>query len=110
MQVINDLRNVGADICFLQEAHLSHSDLQHFHYYQFDHIFTVSCNCLKTGVLILINKKIPLAHYSSIIDPDGRCMIINTTINSTILHLLMLTFYTAPTLMTHHSFTLSLLY
>lgn len=81
IKVINHLVKLRADICFLQETHLTDTELQHLHFKQFDKIFSSTFNSKQRGVSILINKKINFTLNSSTADPDGRFIIINISIN-----------------------------
>ena len=81
IKIINHLMKLKADICFLQETHLTDTELQHLHFKQFDKIFSSTFNSKQRGVSILINKNIPFKLNSSTTDPEGRFVIINISIN-----------------------------
>uniref|UniRef100_A0A671XQU5 Uncharacterized protein n=1 Tax=Sparus aurata TaxID=8175 RepID=A0A671XQU5_SPAAU len=42
---------------------------------QFNQVFSATYNSRQRGVCILVNKRIPLIHHSTITDPDGRYII-----------------------------------
>lgn len=83
LRVINHLIKLGADVCFLQETHLTETELQHLNFKQFDKIYSSTYNSKQRGVSILINKDIHFSLNHSIMDPDGRFIIINATLNHT---------------------------
>ena len=81
-KILNHLNKQQADICLLQETHLSeteHNKLKMQHYNQ---IYSASYNSKKRGVSIIINKEVPLIHKNTIADPEGRYIIINGLINN----------------------------
>lgn len=80
IKVINHLIKLKADICLIQETHLTSSDLEYLKFKQFNTIFSSTLNSKQRGVSILVNKNILFTHYSSIIDPDGRYVIVNASI------------------------------
>lgn len=74
-------RREKADIAFLQETHLTgrHTQLQGR---WFSQTFFASATCKKRGVAILIRRNIPFVHSKTIIDPEGRFLIVMGTIRS----------------------------
>ena len=81
IQIINHLIKLKADICFLQETHLTNKKLQNLYCKQFNKIFSSTFNSKQRGVSILINKNISFTLNSCIIDPEERFIIINISIN-----------------------------
>lgn len=81
-KIIDHLIKLKADICFIQETHLTNSEQQpnikHYH-----KIFSSTFNSKQRGVSILVSKTIPFALHKTAIDPDGRFIIINAAINHT---------------------------
>lgn len=83
IKVFNHLDNLKADICLLQETHLSESDYTRFKPTQFSHLFSAHYNTKQRGVCILIRKNISFTHNTTITDPEGRFIIISISIDST---------------------------
>ena len=81
IKVINHLTKLKADVCFLQETHLTQDELPLLKFKQFDNIFSSTFNSRQRGVSILINKNIPFTLSSSVCDPNGRYIIISVTIS-----------------------------
>ena len=82
MKVFTHLNDLQADICLLQETHLSDSDQNKLKSSQFTHSFSSHYNSKQRGVCILINKRISFIHNATITDPEGRFIIINISINN----------------------------
>lgn len=82
VRVLNHLVNLKADICLLQETHLSDSDYTRIKSTQFSHLYSSHYNSKQRGVCILINKRISFTHNTTITDPEGRFIIINISINN----------------------------
>lgn len=83
IEVVNRLHNLQADICLLQESHLSDSDYTRTKSAQFTHLFLAHCNTTQRGVWILVNMKISFIHNTTITDQEGHFIIINISINNT---------------------------
>ncbi len=79
-KIINHLIKLKVDICFLQETHLTNSEQQYLKTKEYDKIFSSTYNSKHRGVSILVGKNIPLIHNSSVIDPEGRFIIINVSL------------------------------
>lgn len=82
LKVINHLLKIQADICLLQETHLTdirNTILKSTH---FPHILTSNYNSRQRGVAIMINNKIKFNHNNTILDPEGRYIVINISIDS----------------------------
>lgn len=79
--VLSHLRELDADVCLLQETHLSDASLEGIHLLEEFNIFPAHYNTRKRGVMILIKKNIPFVHNTTIKDPEGRFVIINIFIN-----------------------------
>jgi len=82
MKIINHLHKLQADICLLQETHLTDSDQNKLKSPQFTHVFSSTYNSKQRGVSILINNKVSFFHNSTITDTEGRFIIINISVNS----------------------------
>lgn len=81
-KVLNYLKNTQADICLIQETHLSQYTQNSLKTTHFNHCFSSHYNSKQRGVCILINKKIQFNHHTTISDPEGRFIIINISINN----------------------------
>lgn len=101
MKIINHLDKLQADICLLQETHLTVSDQNKLKSPQFTHVFSSIYISKQRGVSILINNKISFVHNSTITDTEGCFIIINISVNKTPSQL---TISTAQTLISHHFF------
>lgn len=77
-KILNHLIKLNADICFLQETHLSNSELYNLKSQQFNQVFSATYNTRKRGVSILV--RIPLIHHSTTADSEGRYIIITASI------------------------------
>lgn len=84
IKIMNHLTKLRADICFLQETHVTEKELSNIKLIQFEQIFSSTYNSRQRGVSILINKNIPFVHNSTVTDPDGRFIIINISINQNV--------------------------
>jgi exonuclease III len=82
IKVLNHLNKLQADICLLQETHLSESDHNKIKSSKYSHLFSAHYNTKQRGVCILISKKISFVHNTTVIDPEGRFIIINISINN----------------------------
>lgn len=81
MKVLNHLTKLQADVCLLQETHLSdHKSSTVLNSPQFPHIFLANYNTRQRGVAILLSNKINFTHNSTISDPQGRFIAINISI------------------------------
>ncbi len=69
LKVINHLLKTQADICLLQETHLTNTRSTVLKSTHFPHIFTANYNSRQRGVAIMINNKIQFNHNTSISDP-----------------------------------------
>ena len=66
-KIMNYITKLNADICLLQETHLSKSEEKNMIGPQ-------------RGVTILIHRRVPFILNSTVLDPEGRYIIIQTTI------------------------------
>lgn len=83
--MLDHLNKLQADICLLQETHLSKSDCNRIKTAQYNQIFTANYNSKQQGLCILIQKKkIPFVLNTTIVDPEGRYIIINISIDNPI--------------------------
>ena len=76
-KILNHLNKLQADICLLQETHLSETEHKKLKTQHYNQIYSK-----KRGVSIIINKKVPLIHKNTIADPEGCYIIINGLINN----------------------------
>lgn len=81
-KVLNYLKNIQADICLIQETHLSQFTQNNLKTTHFNHCFSSYYNSKQRGVCILINKNIQFNHHTTVSDPEGRFIIINISINN----------------------------
>lgn len=75
-RVLSHLQHLGVGIAFLQETHLRNRDQSKIHKDWVGQIFHSQFNCKGRGVAILIHKKIPLIVSDTILDPNGRYVIV----------------------------------
>lgn len=81
-KILSHLKKLNADICLLQEAHLTDSEHKKLQTSQFAQIVFSSYSSKKRGVAILIRKNKPIIIKNTITDIEGRYIIINVTINN----------------------------
>lgn len=79
-KILNHLNKLNADICLLQETHLTDSELQYLKTKQYDQVFSSTYNSRQRGVSILVHKRLGLNQHTVITDPEGRYVIVNATI------------------------------
>jgi len=70
VKVFNHLNKLQADICLLQETHLSESDYNKIKSSNYSHLFSAHYNTKQRGVCILISKKISFVH-NTVTDTPG---------------------------------------
>ena len=81
-RILNHLTHLNADICLLQETHLTPLTYNTLRSQQYTQIFSAHYNSKQRGVAILIHKKIKFTHNTTISDPEGRFIIINISVNN----------------------------
>ena len=74
--VLSHLQYLGVGIAFLQETHLQNRDHSKIHKEWVGQMFHSQFNCKGRGVAILIHKKIPFAVSNTILDPNGRYVMV----------------------------------
>ncbi|KAF7650781.1 hypothetical protein LDENG_00120640 [Lucifuga dentata] len=79
-KIMNYITKLNADICLLQETHLSQPEEKLMINPQFSQAFSACYNSRQRGVTILIHRKVPFTLNSTVIDPEGRYIIIQATI------------------------------
>lgn len=77
------LHRIQADICLLQETHLTESRSTVLKSTSFPHIFTANYNSRQRRVATIISNRVAFNHHTSISDPEGRYVIIHISINNT---------------------------
>lgn len=82
-KVINYLSKLKADICFLQETHITQHESQQLQLGQYNKIYSATYNSKQRGVSILVNNNLLFTQQSITNDPDGRFLIMNVSINNT---------------------------
>ncbi|KAF7640923.1 hypothetical protein LDENG_00005200 [Lucifuga dentata] len=78
--IMNYITKLNVDICLLQETHLSQSEEKLMISPQFSQAFSACYNSRQRGVTILIHRRVPFILNSTVIDPEGRYIIIQATI------------------------------
>lgn len=79
-QVLGQLKQMKANIIFLQETHLLKDDVSRVTKRWPGQVFNASFTSRARGVMILIHKSIPFQLKQQYIDPLGRYIILNGTI------------------------------
>lgn len=87
-QVINRIRQLKSKIIFIQETHLTASDIRPIQNRWPGRVIHAPYNNYARGVLILIHKSIPFQPIKTIQDPAGRFVIMQGTILSLTLNLI----------------------
>lgn len=75
-RVLSHLEHLGVGIAFLQETHLSNREQSKIHKDWVGQMFHSQFNCRGRGVAILIHKKIPFIVSNTILDPNGRYVMV----------------------------------
>ena len=75
-RVLSHLQHLGVGIAFLQETHLPNQDQSKIHKEWVGQMFHSQFNCKGRGVAILIHKKIPFIVSNTILDPNGRYVMV----------------------------------
>lgn len=82
-QVLNRIKQMKANIIFLQETHLVENDINKVRSRWPGQVHSAFFSSHARGVIILIHKSIPFQLKNKYIDPSGRYIILNGTIVST---------------------------
>ena len=61
IKIINHFTQLKADICFIQETHLTNSELQYRRFKQFDKILSSTLDSKQRDISIVVNTNIPSA-------------------------------------------------
>ena len=80
-KIFHYFRSLNCDILFLQETHCSREDEKLWHSQWGEHAFFASFTSNSRGVAILIRNSINLKVKSIFRDPNGRFLILNSTLN-----------------------------
>lgn len=75
-RVLSHLQHLGVGIAFLQETHLRNCDQSKIHKEWVGQMFHSQFNCKGRGVAILIHRKIPFIVSDTILDPNGRYVMV----------------------------------
>lgn len=75
-KVLTHLKNMGADIAFIQETHLKMSDNTRLKCSWVGQLFHSRFTAKGRGVAILVNKRVPFTPSSTLADSNGRYVIV----------------------------------
>ena len=81
-RIMSHLQFLKADIAFLEETHLTPSDVPRLKRGWVGHLFHSNYSCKARGAAILIRKGIAFELLNSIVDPHGRYIIVSCTIEN----------------------------
>ena len=98
-QVMTRLKYLGSKIVFLQETHLTSSEVIRLRRRWQGQVFVANYSSHARGVAILIHKSIPLQINISTLDPGGRFIILQCSLCGQPLNLMC----TAPIGTSHNS-------
>lgn len=75
-KILAHLRDLKADIMFLQETHLRTVDILHIKRSWMGHLFHSKFSQRARGAAIIIHKRVMFEHTETIIDPNGRFVMV----------------------------------
>lgn len=87
-KVLAHLKSLQVDIIFLQETHLKNDSHARLRCRWIQHIYHSNFSVKARGTAILIRRGVPFKHLSTIVDRDGRYVIVVGEIHSTPITLL----------------------
>lgn len=90
-KVFSYLKSITADILFLQETHIKHSEQRRLRCSWVSQVFQSSFSSRARGVAILVRKSVPFKHITTISDPNGRYIIVSGLLSS--IHVTLLNVY-----------------
>uniref|UniRef100_A0A8C5HQA3 Reverse transcriptase domain-containing protein n=1 Tax=Gouania willdenowi TaxID=441366 RepID=A0A8C5HQA3_GOUWI len=80
IKIFDYVSRLNADIVFFQETHLLKSEEKSLTDSNFNKIYNSCFNSRQRGVSVLLNKRLPVNIINSVIDPEGRYIIIKVVI------------------------------
>jgi len=80
LKISNKLKDLQADIVLSQEIHLSKTAADVLTTAQFSHVYLACYNSRQRGVAILISIRVNFTIHNTVIDPEGRFIIVNLSI------------------------------
>lgn len=91
VKIFSHRHDLQADILFLQETHIKHTEALKLKCSWIGQIFQSAFSAKARGVAILIRKNIPFQHISTKTDPNGCFIIVTGTILT--VHVTLLNLY-----------------
>ena len=82
LKISNKLKDFQADIVLLLEINLSKTAADVLTIAQFPHVYSACYNSRQRGVAILIIRRVNFTVHNTVIDPEGRFLIVNLSIPS----------------------------
>uniref|UniRef100_A0A669DGZ9 Reverse transcriptase domain-containing protein n=1 Tax=Oreochromis niloticus TaxID=8128 RepID=A0A669DGZ9_ORENI len=80
LKILNQLKKLQADVVLLQETHMPVTGLNKLKTPEFPNVFSACYNSRQRGVAILIHKNINFTVLDTVIDPEGRFLIVKLSI------------------------------
>uniref|UniRef100_A0AAX7VU45 exodeoxyribonuclease III n=1 Tax=Astatotilapia calliptera TaxID=8154 RepID=A0AAX7VU45_ASTCA len=80
LKIFNQLKKLQADVVLLQETHRPVTCLNELKTPEFPNVFAACYNSRQRGVAILIHKNVNFTVLDTVIDPEGRFLIIKLSI------------------------------
>ncbi len=80
LKIFSHLKKLQADIVLLQETHRSATATDQLKTTEFPNVFSACYNSRQRGVAILIHKNVNFTVLNTVIDPEGRFIIIKLSI------------------------------
>jgi exonuclease III len=90
-RVFSYMKSIPADIIFLQETHISHSEQRRLRCNWISQVFQSTFSSSARVAAILFHKSAPFKHISTISDPIGRYLIVSGLLSS--IHVTLLNVY-----------------
>uniref|UniRef100_A0AAX7UJD9 exodeoxyribonuclease III n=1 Tax=Astatotilapia calliptera TaxID=8154 RepID=A0AAX7UJD9_ASTCA len=80
LKIFNQLKKLQADVVLLQETHKPVTGLNELKTPEFPNVFAACYNSRQQGVAILIHKNVNFTVLDTVIDPEGRFLILKLSI------------------------------
>ncbi len=80
LKIFSQLKKLQADVVLLQETHRPATATDQLKTTEFPNVFTACYNSRQRGVAILIHKNVNFTVLNTVIDPEGRFLIIKLSI------------------------------
>ncbi len=80
LKIFSQLKKLQADVVLLQETHRPATATDQFKTTEFPNVFSACYNSRQRGVAILIHKNVNFTVLNTVIDPEGRFLIIKLSI------------------------------